>query len=137
MKITKDDVGRLALMRNGELVEITGWDDHDRTYPVKTDYGWRASNGASFPNSYPSDGDIVEFYDGDDAGSDPVSHPRHYTEHPSGIECIQITEHMGFCLGNAVKYLWRADLKDDAIQDMQKAIWYIQREIERRNGDDC
>lgn len=64
--------------------------------------------------------------------NDPVNHPKHYTEHPSGIECIQITEHMNFCLGNAVKYIWRADLKDDAIEDLQKAVWYINREIARR-----
>lgn len=64
--------------------------------------------------------------------NDPVNHPKHYTEHPSGIECIQITEHMGFCLGNAVKYIWRADLKNDAIEDLEKAAWYIQREIHKR-----
>jgi hypothetical protein len=64
--------------------------------------------------------------------NDPVNHPKHYTEHPSGIECIQITEHMGFCIGNAIKYLWRADLKNNAIEDLEKAKWYIQREIERR-----
>jgi hypothetical protein len=65
--------------------------------------------------------------------SDPVNHPPHYTEHPSGIECIQVTEHLSFCLGNAIKYLWRADLKHpDAIQDLKKAVWYINREIELR-----
>ena len=63
---------------------------------------------------------------------DPVNHPKHYTDHPSGVECIQITEHMNFCLGNAVKYIWRADLKHDAIEDLKKAIFYINREIERR-----
>lgn len=62
---------------------------------------------------------------------DPINHPAHYTGHPSGIECIQITEHMGFCLGNAVKYIWRADLKN-GLEDLEKAIWYIQREIEKR-----
>ena len=64
--------------------------------------------------------------------NDPVNHPKHYTEHPSGVECIQITEHMNFCLGNAVKYIWRADLKHDAIEDLEKAIWYIQRELDKR-----
>lgn len=64
---------------------------------------------------------------------DPVNRPKHYTGHPSGIECIQITEHMGFCLGNAVKYIWRADLKNDAIEDLKKAVWYINREIEKRS----
>jgi len=64
--------------------------------------------------------------------SDPVNHPSHYTEHPSGVECIQITEHMNFCLGNAVKYIWRAGLKNDnAIEDLKKARWYVDRELER------
>lgn len=64
--------------------------------------------------------------------TDPVDHPPHYTAHPSGVECIQVTEHMGFCLGNAVKYIWRADLKNDAIEDLKKARWYIEREIALR-----
>lgn len=63
-----------------------------------------------------------------------VEHPRHYTSHPSGIECIQITEHMGFNLGNAIKYLWRADLKGAAVEDLNKARWYIDREIKRRTA---
>jgi hypothetical protein len=63
---------------------------------------------------------------------DAVNHPPHYTAHPSGVECITIVEHMGFCLGNAIKYIWRADLKGDAIEDLKKARFYIEREIERR-----
>ena len=70
--------------------------------------------------------------DCDSCTQDLVNHPKHYTEHPSGIECIQITEHMGFCLGNAVKYIWRADLKNDAVEDLRKAVWYLEREIMRR-----
>lgn len=66
--------------------------------------------------------------------ADPVNHPPHYTQHPSGVECIQITEHMGFCLGNAVKYIWRADLKGNDIEDLQKARFYIEREIARRSA---
>lgn len=63
--------------------------------------------------------------------NDNVNHPRHYTKHPSGVECIQITEHMSFNLGNAVKYIWRADLKGNQIEDLKKAVWYINREIQR------
>lgn len=66
--------------------------------------------------------------------NDAVNHPKHYTSHPSGIECIQITEHMGFNLGNAVKYIWRADLKADAIEDLKKAAWYINRELKKRGA---
>lgn len=65
---------------------------------------------------------------------DPVNHPQHYLAHRSGIECIQITEHLNFCLGNALKYIWRADEKGDAINDLSKAIWYIDREITRRKA---
>lgn len=67
---------------------------------------------------------------------DVVNKPPHYTEHPSGIECIQVTEHMGFNLGNAIKYIWRCDLKKDAIEDLKKAKWYIEREIKRRERSD-
>lgn len=74
---------------------------------------------------------------------DSVNHPKHYTSHPSGVECIQITEHYDFCVGNAIKYLWRAGLKsekgksdaDKQIEDLEKARWYIEREIELlKNG---
>lgn len=63
---------------------------------------------------------------------DMVNKPPHYRGHPSGIECIQITEHMGFNLGNALKYIWRCDLKKDAIEDLEKAKWYIERELKKR-----
>jgi hypothetical protein len=66
---------------------------------------------------------------------DTVNHPKHYTSHPSGIEAIQITEHMGFNLGNALKYIWRCDLKKDAIEDLKKACWYIEREIAKRERE--
>lgn len=63
--------------------------------------------------------------------SDSVNSPKHYNSHPSGIECIEITEHMNFNLGNAMKYIWRAALKGNAVEDLKKAVWYLNREIER------
>lgn len=63
--------------------------------------------------------------------ADNVNHPDHYTSHPSGVECIKIVEHMSFCLGSAMKYIWRASLKGNEVQDLEKAAWLIQREIER------
>lgn len=62
---------------------------------------------------------------------DPVNQPSHYTQHPSGVECIQITEHMNFLLGNAMKYIWRNEGKN-GVEDLKKAIWYINREIAQR-----
>lgn len=62
-----------------------------------------------------------------------VNHPAHYTSDPSGIECIEVTRHRNFNIGNAMKYLWRNGLKDaDAqVEDLRKAIWYIEDEIKR------
>lgn len=73
--------------------------------------------------------------------NDPVNNPAHYKSHPSGVECITITRHMTFNIGNAVKYLWRNGLKggEPSVRDLQKAIWYIQDEInaiERRQEND-
>ena len=81
-------------------------------------------------------GPTGEHYDGTDSmvEHDPVYLPKHYTSHPSGVECIEITRHMNFCLGNATKYIWRAGLKDNAVEDLQKAIWYLEQEIALRRN---
>jgi hypothetical protein len=63
---------------------------------------------------------------------DMVNHPPHYTSDPSGVECITITRHRNFNIGNAIKYLWRAGLKGESnVEDLRKAIFYIEDEIER------
>lgn len=68
--------------------------------------------------------------------ADPVNNPAHYTSHPSGVECITVVRHMGFNVGNAMKYLWRAGLKTScALEDLKKARWYIDDEIFRLKGD--
>lgn len=64
--------------------------------------------------------------------TDAISRPPHYTQHPSQVECIEITRHMNFCLGNVIKYVWRAGLKtESAIPDLLKARQYLDFEIER------
>lgn len=63
-----------------------------------------------------------------DKDVDMVDHPPHYTSHPSGVECIEVVEHMTFNIGNCVKYLWRIDEKDKPEEDLDKAIWYLNRE---------
>ena len=71
--------------------------------------------------------------------TDSVNHPSHYNSHPSGIECIEIARHHNFNIGNTIKYLWRAGLKseegmedaDKQVEDLNKAIWYINDEIKR------
>lgn len=82
-----------------------------------------------------------------DLKDDNVNHPKHYTSHPSGIECIEVTRHYCFSVGNAIKYLWRAGLKTDEgrdsvekeIEDLNKAIWYIKdriKQLKKENGLD-
>lgn len=68
----------------------------------------------------------------DNINHDTVNHPKHYTSHPSGVEAIQITEHLNFCLGNAVKYCFRSGNKvqSDDTEDLRKAIWYAERDVE-------
>jgi len=68
--------------------------------------------------------------------TDLVNHPLHYTSDPSGVECLEITRHRNFNVGNAIKYLWRAGLKDDSktIEDLKKAVFYINDEIKRLQG---
>lgn len=73
--------------------------------------------------------------------TDAVNHPAHYTSDPSGVECIEITRHRSFNIGNAMKYIWRAGLKipvgkdalDAEIQDCEKAVWYLNDHIAQLN----
>lgn len=65
------------------------------------------------------------------AENSAVDHPRHYTSHPSGIEAIEICRHDNFNCGNAMKYIFRRGKKDDEIQDLKKAIWYLNDEVKR------
>lgn len=62
---------------------------------------------------------------------DMVNHPPHYKANPSGVECIQVVEHMTFNAGNAIKYIWRHLDKGTPIEDLEKARWYLNREIDR------
>lgn len=61
---------------------------------------------------------------------DMVNHPPHYNGHPSGVECIEVTELLPFNLGNAFKYVFRHRAKNGR-EDLEKARWYLQRELER------
>ena len=75
--------------------------------------------------------------------NDNVNHPEWYTSHPSGVECIEITRHHCFTIGNAIKYLWRAGLKKDSslegnakeVEDLKKAIWYINDRIKQLENE--
>jgi len=64
--------------------------------------------------------------------NDRVNHPKHYASHPSGVECVDIAELLSFNFGNALKYLWRAGIKEPAREreDREKALWYLRRGCE-------
>jgi len=64
-----------------------------------------------------------------------INHPEHYNSHPSGIEAIEVCEHMNFNLGNVMKYIWRTDHKN-GLEDLKKARWYLDREINKRDGEE-
>lgn len=66
--------------------------------------------------------------------NDVINSPAHYNSHKSGVEAIEICEHLDFCLGNAVKYLFRAGHKDPIVQDLRKAAWYLRRMIDRKRS---
>lgn len=71
---------------------------------------------------------------------DPINHPLHYTKGKAKcscgrtIECIDIVRHLGFNLGNAIKYIWRCDLKGNSTEDLKKAVFYLNDEIQKRRG---
>src|SRR6478735_10387832 len=139
-------------LKVGDKVRLTGkrWPDKDQgeyDYPARgsvvevTDVGENgayASGGRAGALTM-STGEMYEDYEFEVVEPEPepepeaVNHPAHYNADPSGIECIEVVRHRNFNIGNAIKYLWRAGLKDEdsEVQDLQKAIWYIQDEIER------
>ena len=86
----------------------------------------------------PSDGGIDSSEAGPvghpfEEGADPVNHPSHYTEgfKTRPVECIDITRHLGFTVGNAFKYVWRAGKKGDIVEDLAKARWYLEAAAEQ------
>lgn len=69
--------------------------------------------------------------------TEAVDHPAHYGGANNLYEAIKVIEEwdLGFCLGNTVKYISRARKKGDALEDLKKAAWYLNREISNRETD--
>ena len=122
------------------LENICGWSGTKEGFEFWNSCYESAEDGTPWPPYPPkakqeADGWTQEEIDKAAFKPDAVSHPSHYTSHPSGVECITITKHMNFCRGNAVKYLWRAGQKGDTldkeIEDIAKAEEYCRIEKER------
>lgn len=93
-----------------------------QTYRAHGPHSW-GPNDSWKCKGYGGNGKVPEY--------DNVDHPKHYNVHPSGVECIDVVEHFSFNVGNAIKYLWRAGEKDNQMEDLAKAKWYVEREIYR------
>ena len=61
---------------------------------------------------------------------DNVNHPKHYTSDECGVEAIELTSLLPSCIGNALKYVWRCGKKDDSVQELKKALWYVNYSID-------
>lgn len=134
-------------IRQGNKADVVvfQWDKKN----LKDGFDWAYSpHGFKYWQSIIENEDLRLFYDKTNAidsklnppserMNDTVNHPSHYTSHPSGIECIDVTENYDFLVGNAIKYLWRAGIKKEVgkedkekeIEDLNKAVWYINRKI--------
>lgn len=141
--------GAIAATVNGKADDLLFWREHETHYcfnPEDTDGWFVGADKMEEYLSYWSDSKIIwqrnpslndQCAEIEKVRQDSnVNNPKHYTSHPSGIECIEITRHHDFAIGNAIKYLWRAGLKDsdNEIQDLEKAAWYIQDKIKQLKG---
>lgn len=68
--------------------------------------------------------------------TDNINHPAHYTGRDIGYECIDIAQHQSFCVGNAIKYLWRYQAKGNPLEDLKKARWYAHKAMENQETVD-
>ena len=62
--------------------------------------------------------------------ADAIRHPKHYTSDGCGVEAIEVTSLLPACISNAVKYVWRCGKKDEDLQELKKALWYINYSID-------
>lgn len=149
--------GRVILSKGGKVEQMPhmpmGWyllvaDDEYWLYPVEKIERITCSPGSllmaypvgepyaiysKYKYKYKYNGNTIEIIE----NSDDVSHPPHYAnDWSNGAEVIDLTEHLSFCAGNVVKYVCRAGRKDPDkhVEDLKKARWYIDREIERVEG---
>ncbi|MEU8948759.1 DUF3310 domain-containing protein [Streptomyces sp. NPDC048489] len=113
----KGTAGALWADREGEIVDVA---DTNYPYPYEVQF----DSGHTLCFSAEELTPLVNL-----VKSDPVNHPAHYTWLPNGVEVIDITKHFSFTLGNALKYIMRAGHKENALEDLKKAAWYLAHEI--------
>jgi hypothetical protein len=134
--LSKDDFEKILKYENeafnyeysyfrGALLGVFSWNDTEEGFEY-----WDKiyTNNKSLEKNLSNDDFIKNWW-----GEEKVNHPSHYGGKNNPFEPIKIIEHynLNFNLGNIVKYTLRAGKKEDLLQDLQKAKWYIEREIER------
>jgi hypothetical protein len=118
---------RLAeLWKQGEQSAMVHVDWHLEGEKIIHTIGIKRADGTL--ENYGSDQEKTMPHEANSPKPDYVNHPPHYATHPSGVECVDIAEHLSFNLGNALKYLWRAKMKDEHIENLEKCLWYLERE---------
>ena len=106
---------------------------NDITYIYQGDFdGWRITDRDCY-NFILTKGKIVwERNKSKDKDRSTVNHPKHYTSDECGVEAIEITSLLPACLSNATKYIWREGKKDSSLQELEKALWYINYSIDNQ-----
>lgn len=131
-------IGAKVFATNGDIIQING----NIVENVSTGYTFEGLSEEATEmlkkdliEQYIDDVELIDSFDEEETNN--VDHPDYYNMHPAGIECIDVIRHYPFNVGCAIKYLWRAGLKKDAslsdkekeIEDLKKAIWYIEDRI--------
>lgn len=123
-----------TLMEGVDAESLTETHDAPRTGPSSTSPPEWLAPVADLRSPSPRPTDTPTAVPEAPAVAEDAINPSHYRRHPSGIECIEVTRHLNFNIGNAIKYLWRYQDKGDAIENLKKAQWYIDDEIRRLQG---
>jgi hypothetical protein len=126
----KLEVGKRYRTRSGDVVAVINTDNESVAFPFVVNEGYNVKENGHFWDDGDFDcRDLVEEVT-DEPEHDAIN-PPHYKQFP--IEVIEVTQHLNFCLGNVIKYVLRCDYKGHALEDLNKAKWYLEREIMRRN----
>jgi hypothetical protein len=115
-----------SLLQGEEVLEESHDPTRTRPSPERAQSGYDYRRDSYQPAPMPEDNPP--------APAEDAINPSHYRRHPSGIECIEVTRHMNFNTGNAIKYIWRYLDKDDPVENLKKAQWYLDDEIRRLEG---
>lgn len=112
---------------------------HDKTGTIAYQYPFAPKTIDELNKMFTSKFELVESEENEtEVPSDKVNHPSHYGGDNNPYEVIKVIEawELGFNLGNTLKYIGRCGKKDDVVQELEKARWYLDREIKKLQGEE-